>query len=325
MKSNFKLSYYLDDLRNLKEISTEQLDDLAEKYPAVANIHFLRAKKYQSEGNTNALHVFEKTSFTVFDHVHLYYRMTNSELESAIENRQKEAEILESTGDDVTLFESEMDRAIAALKKADSDKSKEVLEMEGIKSSDQISDSKEEIIKSIPFESTPNDMIGININKIQDVYSINDEEFNELSSYSQWLLRLNPQSHSVVFDLDPEKKYKAPKAMHELKRDEVYSDKKLKKKKKNEAKITDYEKELNEASKEKKKNKKKKKKKDVSIKQRAKRSLELSQELVTEPLAELLASQGHTDEAIIMFTKLSLIIPEKSSYFADRIKRLKIK
>ena len=70
----------------------------------------------------------------------------------------------------------------------------------------------------------------------------------------------------------------------------------------------------------KKKKQVKKKKKGVSF---AENSLKENKEIVSETLANILASQGSHEKAIEMFEKLSLIIPEKSSYFADRIKKLK--
>ncbi len=47
--------------------------------------------------------------------------------------------------------------------------------------------------------------------------------------------------------------------------------------------------------------------------------------LVSEPLAELLANQGHAEDAIEMYEKLSLIFPEKSVYFAAKIEKIKNK
>ena len=44
---------------------------------------------------------------------------------------------------------------------------------------------------------------------------------------------------------------------------------------------------------------------------------------ISEPLADILSSQGHFDQAIAMYEKLALKYPEKFSYFADRILELK--
>lgn len=44
--------------------------------------------------------------------------------------------------------------------------------------------------------------------------------------------------------------------------------------------------------------------------------------LVTETLAEIFASQGHTGKARQIYQILQLKFPEKSSYFADRIREL---
>ena len=49
------------------------------------------------------------------------------------------------------------------------------------------------------------------------------------------------------------------------------------------------------------------------------------EEVVTEAMAEVLLRQGHREQAIQLFTKLSFQIPEKSSYFAGRIEQIKAK
>lgn len=51
-------------------------------------------------------------------------------------------------------------------------------------------------------------------------------------------------------------------------------------------------------------------------------SISFGPELISESLAEVLASQGKLDKAIEMYKKLSLKNPEKSAYFASKIKDL---
>ena len=43
---------------------------------------------------------------------------------------------------------------------------------------------------------------------------------------------------------------------------------------------------------------------------------------ISEPLARLLGAQGHKTDAIVMYKQLMLKYPEKSSFFADQIKKL---
>ncbi|TVR87442.1 MAG: hypothetical protein EA411_07575 [Saprospirales bacterium] len=48
---------------------------------------------------------------------------------------------------------------------------------------------------------------------------------------------------------------------------------------------------------------------------------DLKPDIASETLADLLASQGHIEEANEMYRKLSLLYPEKSSYFASKIRK----
>lgn len=59
-----------------------------------------------------------------------------------------------------------------------------------------------------------------------------------------------------------------------------------------------------------------------SIQRIAEHSVE-EKEVVTEAMAEVWAKQGHTDKAIKVYEKLSLLNPSKSPYFAGRIEQLK--
>lgn len=67
--------------------------------------------------------------------------------------------------------------------------------------------------------------------------------------------------------------------------------------------------------------KKKKKKSKVEI--IAKNSIEKSEEIISEGLANILLKQGHFEEAISMYRKLILNFPDKSAYFALQIEKIK--
>jgi len=62
---------------------------------------------------------------------------------------------------------------------------------------------------------------------------------------------------------------------------------------------------------------------DIPAGQLSPESIEDDPELVSETLAELHAKQGRTDRAIAFYEKLSLMFPEKSSYFAKKIESVK--
>lgn len=66
-------------------------------------------------------------------------------------------------------------------------------------------------------------------------------------------------------------------------------------------------------------------KKPVQAQDLARKSVEEKDDIVSETLAGILARQGHSQKAIQMYEKLSLIFPEKSSFFAQKIELLKRK
>ncbi len=100
--------------------------------------------------------------------------------------------------------------------------------------------------------------------------------------------------------------------------------KKSKKKKKqlmSKIKMKKKAKEEKKMKKDKKGNKKKKKKAKVIAE--ANKSVQQSDDILSETLAELLGKQGSRKKAIQMYKRLSLIFPKKSSFFAKKIAKLK--
>ncbi|HMQ07180.1 MAG TPA: hypothetical protein PKC30_07760 [Saprospiraceae bacterium] len=82
--------------------------------------------------------------------------------------------------------------------------------------------------------------------------------------------------------------------------------------------------ELPVTKKAKKKTKKARKKKGKKTKTAKNISLAKDAGIISEPLADLLAQQGHIEEAVRMYKQLGLIFPEKSIYFAAKIEKIKI-
>lgn len=70
------------------------------------------------------------------------------------------------------------------------------------------------------------------------------------------------------------------------------------------------------------KNKAKRKSKKKKLKKK-RHSVKINEMVISESLADLLLKQGHKKKARRMYKKLSLIFPEKSSYFAAKIETLK--
>lgn len=63
--------------------------------------------------------------------------------------------------------------------------------------------------------------------------------------------------------------------------------------------------------------------KEKEVDRIVKQSVEERDELVSETLATILARQGQTEKAIMMYERLILLFPEKSTYFAAQISKLK--
>lgn len=59
-----------------------------------------------------------------------------------------------------------------------------------------------------------------------------------------------------------------------------------------------------------------------ALEESARKSVTPTVEIVSEPLADILASQGHLDAAKKMYAQLMQKYPEKSSYFASKIEQI---
>ena len=137
---------------------------------------------------------------------------------------------------------------------------------------------------------------------------------SEKSDFLKWLNAQNQQKEETK----EESKQSTLSPVDQKSKDEKKKAKKLKKALKKEKK-----KEKKRRKKEKKKARKKEKKK--KLEELLQSSNEIGDEIASETLAKLLAHQGHTERAIHMYKKLSLLNPKKSSYFAEIIDKLEEK
>lgn len=64
-------------------------------------------------------------------------------------------------------------------------------------------------------------------------------------------------------------------------------------------------------------------KEEIVVEQNTRKEDDLFGGIITETLAQLLANQGQIEKAISMYERLSLIFPDKSAFFAAKIKQLK--
>lgn len=324
MDQSLNIAYYLEDLNRLQEVDKANLDALTIKYPASANLHFLRAKKYQLEGLVDDIEVFHNASFYITDHHCLYQRMLHSEVEMVtkksqdaepldhiieerknVEQRQGQdsmhQERSKTAEEEQTTFEKELLSSIAKLNLAEEE-------------STDIDDSIEMDVPDLVVDETklkiPKAINQTEVSELNEINALKRENSHiesqdgeklaeDLSPFSIWLLSLKQPIVAIHRDENS-----SPDVISPSTKDKNDASKKEKKREKR---------------------KKKKKKRQIELEARAKRSVELSEDLATEALAELLASQGHFKEAKKMFQKLSLIFPKKSSYFAVRIQSLKKK
>ncbi|MBK7428183.1 MAG: hypothetical protein IPI60_14785 [Saprospiraceae bacterium] len=143
--------------------------------------------------------------------------------------------------------------------------------------------------------------------------TIDSPEEYQASAFVKWL-----QSQK---QLEAHEKNQQLKLKHIPESEVKEAEKEVKKSKQEKEKIKEKNK---EKDKHKKKDKKKKKlKKKDKLEEEIFSSLEFSDDVASETYAALLAKQGHYELSERIYERLRLIYPEKSSYFAGLIKKLK--
>lgn len=291
------MAYYLEDLNRVKNLSFEQLESWKANYPYSQLVHFLMAKKYQLAGLTDNMNIFHRASYFAVDRDHFYERMTNSESESsalAPEEIIEAEEILETISPDEFPKTNEITPEIET----------------SLAENVEIEIENEAFTEEMPEETMETAEPLLSIEKEQQEYKpIPDND--QFSPFTQWLMSLQPDAQKIERPkieieeeiIEEEEEEKEPLTLEEEVEDQNLEEKKVKKSKK-------------------KKKKKKKEKKRNKLEAQIENSVIMKREIVSEPLAKILAQQGHNEKAVEMYRKLSLIFPEKSSFFASQIDKI---
>jgi len=336
----------LSDLNNLHDIPLADIILLKETYPYCQNFHFLEAKKRQLSGDTENLEHFQRLTVMISDKFLLYNRFAHSETEpdykeyespsldeiiknelfpeeesttSEFKKKKEVEEILETTPESVKLEslkvktssneDSDLDENIKYIKvpklkkvkvKNKADKETKPLKLKKVKTKKvklkEKAKQKTKRKKKIKHKKKSKAQSP----SISPVESSSKKMIQE-ESFSSWLMSLKGMPVKPI-ESEPLEKEKSKNASKGTKKN-------LKKKKGKKVKS-------------KKKNSKKKKAKKDKLQKKINSSLERKSAVVSETLAEMMANQGHINQAIDIYQQLSLIYPEKSSYFADQIKKL---
>lgn len=281
------MAYYLEDLNRVHSLSFEQLGEWKKKYPYSQMVHFLLAKKCQLEGLIDNMSVFHNAALYSVDRPHLHDRMKYSEAETYEKEDSYEFDPIEEAILEPLPVDEEKTEV-----QSETDIIHEIIEIEESEFlEEKIKETHEEKLEEKPIlkvEDKAPTMTGSHINEVAN------EEF--LSPFAMWLGNLKP------IDQEKDKDTKTTK-------------KKKKKKSKTKTKV-------DLKSKKKKKKKKKRDSKKGRLRAQIESSVIQKGDIISEPLAQILAMQGHKENAIEMYKKLSLIFPEKSSFFASQIEKI---
>ncbi len=133
-------------------------------------------------------------------------------------------------------------------------------------------------------------------------------EYKGESDYIKWLITTKSENQEQIVEATKKKKKSKEKVS-----------------KKVESKNKDAKKSVKSKSSKDKKSKKTQKSIKKLVLRAAAESVKKRDMIISETLADILAAQGHTKKAKKMYKQLCLIFPEKSSFFAAKIKKLKKK
>jgi hypothetical protein len=290
---------YLSDYNKLSELDSQTLQRLTERFAYCQNLHFLGCKKAQISADENYPALLAKAATYSTDRAFLFKKLHD---EDEIPDIMVET-VLDVPNDAEAHALEDIAEAIVHQRESQEDVliSKTLSDLNVVKGSiaeavrvDEMEQNEQQITFSgLQFHNIDYLSDQDNLQETGQVQQTGPLPKSEFNSYR----RSNPGIAFEGFLTIDESEMEAARISLEAKR------------------------ESDEA---------KRRKKDVGRKQTkelikfAEKSLIEKQDTVTETLARLLALQGHKDKAIAVYEKLKLQIPEKSTYFAAQIEKLKI-
>jgi hypothetical protein len=301
------LSYYILSPSHLDEVSITELEHSISEQPFNQTLRMLLAKK--TFGSAESL--LQDAAVTTTERSFLKFMLIN---ESQV---RKELQLNDTTSHDIIKTDITVPSIDIPVFNVTEDHSSEYSEVDSedsiIRSS--ISDVLEEVNEIIP-DSQECDTVkqqtegtGLSAEPNHKGMNIDDEVSSQGETFISADEIDNLQIVNTQGNAENVKKKKKSKRNKKLFKLDDYSG------------ISDYVSWLCSLSgKDMKSNKKQKKRRKID--ETVKRSITKSDSIISEPLADLLASQGHFADAIKMYDQLILKYPEKSVYFAAKIDKI---
>lgn len=309
----------------LQNIELEQINTLLKEYPAFHSLYILKALALKNQSEEKFEQTLPQIATNVLDRTQLYDILFNP-----IETPISEQELTEI--DDVS---SEDELPVEQPTKEDEEFLNEEILNPVNENVDQKSniqsieeESEEEIHKEEKFEIEDNAKVEVNekieesndfeteINETESTPKIANEK-QEILSFVEWLKQKNKIVVSVKTSNEDVKKDATSSKTEEQKVPfETVSEIEVELMKSSARQTQNHLDSFISSQIAKKKNKKKFSPQKVENESN-------SQELISETLAEILFLQKKYDDAMDVYEKLSLKYPQKSSYFASRIQKIK--
>ena len=339
-----QLTSYLQDLKQLKSVDEKELMSLVQKHPYCQHLHFLMVKKAQLHFSVNYEKLLHLAATYTTDRPYLYQIMQRDQLmleqEIAEEdklflNKIEESQPSQAQNNDTQLFENEEDELLTLDQLTDSDSNKLLLEASylSIKNPEIQSNEFDESEFESEFESeiesdhdfdqlmTLSDLMPCDESIVKTQPAIELPNAIESENKIENTIEFQIEAEKIETAFEPQPKSSFSSWLRKFKRLDIAAAENVET---SQNSIGEFGKKIEENLNTKVKNKgrKDKKNKNADLIAFAEQSLQVNVDVASETLAELLVEHDRKKQAIHMLEKLMLQIPEKSSYFASKIKTI---